>query len=121
MGNWRDVIPSKYFRASDVEPPKLLTVTRYATERMDDEEFGVVYFREDKKGLRVNITNGNTLEDISGTGDPEKWAGTVVVLYAVDTELRGKPTKGVRVRKPKPGSAPPNPPPSQHDDDEPPF
>ena len=121
MGNWRDVIPAKYFRASDVETPKLLTITKYVTERMDDEEFGVVYFREEKKGLRVNTTNGNAIEDISGTGDPQHWGGTVVVLFAVDTELRGKPTKGVRVRRPKPGATPPSPPPDSRPEDDVPF
>jgi hypothetical protein len=122
MSNWRDVIPSKYFRASDVDTPKLLTITKYVKETQDDEEFGVVYFREDKKGLRVNTTNGISIEDIAGTGDPDRWSGTVVVLYAVDTELRGKPTRGVRVRKPKPGAAPPPPPPEfQADDSDVPF
>lgn len=121
VGNWRDVIPSKYFRASDVETPKLLTIARYARETQDDEEYGVVYFREEKKGLRINITNGNTIEEIAGTGDPDQWKGTVVVLYAIDTELRGKATRGVRVRRPKPGATPPPPPEENHSDDSVPF
>lgn len=109
MGNWRDAIPSKWLKASDFATPKLLTIKKFGVEKIGEEQLPCVWFNELEKGLVLNITNGNTVEDIVGTPDPDQWPGTVVVLYQTETDFGGKRVPCIRVRAPKPGTAAPEP------------
>lgn len=116
MGNWRDSLPSNYLKASDFEKPALLTIKGFGDEKIGDEIKPCVFFEEETKGLILNITNGNTIEQIAGTADPDNWNGVKVVAYKTDTDFRGKRVDCIRIRAPKPGAKLPPPPPPPDDD-----
>lgn len=112
MGNWRDSIPSKWLKASDLEgKPRLVTIKKFTEEKLQGETFPkpAVWFREEEKALILNITNGKKIEQICGTGDPDKWPGKRIVIFPTETELRGETVDCIRVRAPKPGAKMPAP------------
>ena len=109
MGNWRDSIPSKWLKASDLDgKPHLVTIKRFGVEKIAEDKKGpVVWFKEEEKGLGLNVTNGKTIEKICGSGDPEKWLGKRIVIFPTETEFKGETVDCIRVRAPKPGAPPP--------------
>ena len=114
MGNWRDSFPSQWFSHKDlVNGPMLATIKRVTEETVGDNQRPVVWFNEHEKGLALNITNGNSIEEIAGTPDPDRWPGVVLVLFKTDTDFQGRRVDCVRIRKPKPGTKVPEP---QRDD-----
>lgn len=122
MGNWRDAIPSQWLKAADLGgEPRLLTIKRFSVEKMGDEERPVVWFNEEQKGLGLNITNGNSIEAITGTPDPDKWPGTHLVLYPTETDFKGTRTPCIRIRAPKKGAKLPEPEEFTATDDDVPF
>jgi len=123
MSNWRDALPSQWLKAADFEKPGLLTIRKFSVEQMGDDKRPVVWFDEVEKGLGLNITNGNTIEEITGSADPARWVGHKVVCYKTQTDFKGTRTDCVRIRAPKPGSVAPTPPPAefQAGDDDVPF
>ena len=106
MASWRDSIPSKWLKASDLDgKPHLMTIKKFSVEGLGDgTKKPVVYFREEAKGLVLNITNGKKIESICGSADPDDWNGKRVVLYPTETELRGETVDCIRVRAPKAGA-----------------
>ena len=128
MGNnWRDSIPSKWLKASDLDgKPRLVTVKRFSVEQIVEGKTGpVVWFQEEEKGLGLNITNGKTIEKVCGSADPDEWKGKAIVLYPTETEFRGETVDCIRVRAPKKGAKLPEPEPEMSqefaDDDDVPF
>ena len=110
MGNWRDSIPSKWLKASDLDgKPRLVTIKKFTEEKLQGETFPkpAVWFKEEEKALILNITNGKKIEQICGTGDPDGWTGKRIVIYPTETELRGETVDCIRVRAPKPGAPAP--------------
>ena len=60
----------------------------------------VAYFDGLIKGLVINMANAETLAELTGTDDYEKWADTTVQLYVdPDVKYGGKKTGGIRIRK----------------------
>lgn len=116
MGNWRDSLPSNWLKAADFEKPALMTIKRFSVETVGDDKRPVVWFVESDKGLSLNITNGNMIEEICGTADPSKWAGRKVVLFKTKTDYKGERVDCIRVRAPKPGSVPEAPEPDEQRD-----
>lgn len=111
MGNWRDSIPSKWLKASDLDgKPQLVTIKRFTVEALQDgTKKPAVWFREEAKGLVLNITNGKSIEKIAGTADPDGWMGKRVVIYPTETEMGGERVDCIRVRAPKVGAKLPEP------------
>jgi len=67
----------------------------------------VAYFEGLSKGLVLNTANCETLAEITGTDDYEKWADTPVQLYLdPDVKYGGKKTGGIRIRIPAPVRVP---------------
>ena len=122
MASWKDSIPSNYLKASDFHDPRLLTIKRFTTETIGDDIRPCVWFMEEDKGLILNITNGNVIEEICGGADPADWVSRRIVLYATETDYKGKRVPCIRVRAPKQNApAPTPPPPPAHDDSDLPF
>lgn len=67
----------------------------------------VAYFDGLSKGLVLNRTNSETLEEITGTEDYEKWEDVPIQLY-VDPDVKYGPKKtgGIRIRIPAPVQVP---------------
>jgi len=66
------------------------------------------------KGLILNRTNAESIAEIAGTDDYEKWPGTAVILHGDKTTFGGKKVDCLRIRgvQSHPAAAPPPPPPS---------
>lgn len=105
MTSWRDSIPSKWLKAKDLDgKPHLVTITRFTVEKVGDSDGPVVRFSEFDKPLGLNITNGQTIEKISGSADPKNWIGKRVVIYPTETDYQGNRVDCIRIRAPKPGT-----------------
>jgi len=111
VGNWRDSIPSKWLKASDLDgKARLLTIKKFSVEMIVEDKKGpVVWFIEEPKGLGLNITNGKTIEQICGSGDPQRWIGKRIVIFPTETDFKGERVDCIRVRAPKAGAKLPEP------------
>lgn len=103
-----------YIKAEDLQGKAI----RVSIERVDVEEIKsdsgkerklVAHFTGKDKGLVLNRTNADALNDIFGTDDYEQWVGAVV-LYPDTTMFGGKRVACVRVKANMNGSAPAPPP-----------
>lgn len=126
MGNWRDSMPSKWLKASDLNgKPALVTIKEFTVEKMNDGgKKPAVWFKEEDKALILNITNGKKIEGICGSADPDNWIGKRIVIFPTETEMAGDTVECIRVRAPKPGTAAPQPEPEPEfhaSDDDVPF
>jgi hypothetical protein len=100
---------TKYIQKSDLEKPVLVTIK----EVTEDDVSGsnepprikyVIHFQENYDPWVPNIGSLEEIKSIAGTGDVDRWSGTVIVLYVnPDVEFAGKRVGGIRCRPPKPG------------------
>jgi hypothetical protein len=118
MPNVNDLKSSKFLTKHDVEPPILVTIKSYeslnvAMESQSEEVKWCLNFNEVDKPLVLNMTNGQLISAIIGSGDFDHWIGKEIVLYNDRTVMfAGKLTGGIRVRAKKGGQVNPehNPP-----------
>ena len=101
------MIPSKYLKKEDVEPPKLVTIKglRQANVALDDQPADVKWimaFHEFEKPMVLNSTNIQLLVKILDTDETDEWIGRKIVVYNdQNVSFAGKITGGIRVRAPK--------------------
>lgn len=101
------MIPSKFLKKEDVDPPKLVTIKamRQANVAMDDQPEELkwtVLFKELDKPMVLNSTNIQLLVKALGTDETDEWVGKQVVVYNdPNVSFAGKITGGVRIRAPK--------------------
>ena len=124
---------TKYVQKTDVEKGALVTIEKVAEENVapnnqPEEMKYVIYFKEDVKPWVANIGSLEEISRIAGTGDVDRWPGTVIVIYVnPDVEFAGKRVGGIRCRAPKNQQASgPNPDwvgpdPKPPEDNDPPF
>lgn len=101
-----DLIPSKYLKQSDVEPPKLVTIAGVEKVKFDDKgtakEKWTMSFRELDKPLMLNKTNVNRTVRATATDNVDDWTGKKIVLYFdPNVEFGGDIVGGIRIRAPK--------------------
>jgi hypothetical protein len=96
-----------YLTKADVTPPVVWTINNVEERTVtapgkEPKDKLVLFFDGTQKGLVLNMTNGDTLFELTGHSDPEEWIGQRVELY-VDEQVAyaGKKIGGVRLRKPK--------------------
>jgi hypothetical protein len=103
MPRFSTAFPSKYLRAADLDGDDLVvTIKAVEFEEFKDkagnpEERPVVYFREIKKGLPLNKTNGQRLADKYGD-EMEDWVDVKVKLYEEEVTFDGKRMPTIRVK-----------------------
>ncbi len=109
MAKVGEMIPSKFLKKEDVEPPVLVTIkhvdrVNVAKEGADPEYRYAMTFDELDKPLVLNSTNIQMCQlACGGSDDTDDWIGGHVVLYNdPNVSFQGKITGGIRVRKPKP-------------------
>lgn len=106
------MIPSKFLKKDDVDPPKLVTVKalRQANVAMDDQPEELkwtILFKELDKPMVLNSTNIQLLTKALGTDETDEWVGKQIVVYNdPNVSFGGKITGGVRIRAPKKKAAP---------------
>lgn len=107
--------PSKYVKAADLGQTRPVVVIENVTiENVgdDDERKPVVHFRGKSKGLVLNKTNANMIEEICGTPETDLWRGKQITLYVTKVEYAGKRMDGIRVDYPTTGAPTPEPEPA---------
>lgn len=112
-----DMIQSKFLRKEDFEEDRVMTIKNVKLEDMpgdDGQQKWVLYFREEAKGMALNVTTIRVLEQAFGD-DSDQWIGNKVKVYVdPNVSFGGRVVGGLRLRTPKQGpKAPPLPPPEQ--------
>jgi len=64
----------------------------------DTEPCVVFKFEETPKKLVVNITNCQTIENITGTGDMDEWVGKTFTFYPLPGKWFGNKRTAIRIR-----------------------
>jgi hypothetical protein len=107
MKSYRAYNDGQFLKKEDVSPPQVWTITSVEERTVtapgkEPKDKIVLLFDGTKKGLVLNMANGDALYDMTGHDDPEEWIGQRVELY-VDEQVAyaGKKVGGVRLRKPK--------------------
>lgn len=105
MPRINEMLPSKYLKKEDCEPPLLLTITSIDQEQVgqgDDIEDKWICHFEEAKGMVLNSTNMRLLEMITGSDESDDWIGKKVVAYSdPNISFGGKLVGGIRLRAPK--------------------
>lgn len=103
---------SKFLSHNDISDVEDTIVTIKTVERevvgqgTQASEKWICYFKEIKKGLVLNKTNGKTLCNILGSEEMEDWAGQKVALYVKDdVEYQGEIVSAIRVRSKLPSKS----------------
>jgi len=110
-----DMIQSKYLRKEDFDEDRVLTIKSLSLEVMPGDagdQKWVLYFREEAKGMALNITTIRVLEQAYGD-ESDHWIGNKVKVYVdPNVSFGGKIVGGLRLRTPKQGpkASPPPPP-----------
>jgi len=100
---------TKYVQKTDVEKGALVTIATITEENVapnnqPEEMKFVLNFKENIKPWVPNIGSLEEISKIAGTGDVDRWPGTVIVMYVnPDVEFAGKRVGGIRCRAPKAG------------------
>ncbi len=87
----------------------VLTIKEYTRETLgqgkDAEEKWCLAFKEVKKGLVLNKTNGKMCCKLFGSDDMDHWIGKQIALYVKDdVEMAGEIVSAIRVRSKLPGA-----------------
>lgn len=108
MPTVEDLKSSNYLTKEDVEPPIKVTIESYeevnmAFQGQPPEMKWTLKFKGIDKPLALNLTNGQRIELITGSGDFDEWIGREITLYNDKTIAFGKKiTGGIRVWVPQP-------------------
>jgi hypothetical protein len=91
---------SKYLNASHLAQGEL----EVEIDHVEVEEFGqdreeklVLYFKNEPKGLPLNVTNSKTMEFARGP-ETDDWVGVKITLYQTKAEYNGKEVDAIRIR-----------------------
>lgn len=104
-----ELFPSKYLRAADVEENQVFTIKSIDMEVLKnkdtqkDETKPILYFEETEKGIVLNKTNKNTLEQLYGTVIADL-IGKRVILHTPDVEGFGKVAPAIRIKAQRPAT-----------------
>lgn len=115
MPKVKDMIVSKFLRKEDFDEDRVMTVKDCKLEDMpgdSGDQKWVLYFREEAKGMALNITSIRVLEQAFGD-DTDHWIGNKVKVYVdPNVSFQGKVVGGLRLMPPRKKAAPPPPPPA---------
>jgi hypothetical protein len=97
-----DAYPSRFLKAADLNG----RVAIYTVHSASFEDLGrekerkpVVWFKESNKGLVLNVTNWNSVEELYGD-NTDQWLGKPIELYPTKTSFGGKRVDCIRLRQP---------------------
>src|SRR4029453_1371751 len=87
-------------RATDLAPEgQQVTIRNVTAEKIGEErkEKPIMSFDEIDKELVVNVTNWNSIAELTGEDDSDNWAGHVVKLVRVRVPFGGKNVEAIRI------------------------
>ena len=97
----RNVFPSQYFGAADVDGETLRhTITKVVQETVGNELKVVMAFADSDQRLVLNKTNANARQNECG-GEADDWCGHAIERDGATTEYMGDQRAGLRVRIPE--------------------
>lgn len=102
MTSWNSAFPSRFFRANDLNNKRLrLKISGVTLESLDDSgrEKPVLYFENEIKGLALNRTNADVLEQRYGD-QMEDAIGKVIELFPSTVRFKGQLTPCIRIAIP---------------------
>src|SRR5262245_46078141 len=107
MPSFRKAFPSKYFKTDDLDPttPAVFTIKRCGFELIGtggkaDDKLVVYFVESNSKPLILNLVNSESIAEISGTEDYERWPGTRLQLVVSKTEFQGRRVSCIRIQAP---------------------
>lgn len=99
-----DMIVSKFLRKEDFDEDRIMTIRGVKLEDMpgdDGQQKWVLYFREEAKGMALNVTTIRVLEKAFGD-DSDQWVGKKVKVYVdPNVSFGGRVVGGLRLMPPK--------------------
>lgn len=99
-----EMIVSKFLRKEDFDEDRVMTIRGVKLEDMpgdSGDQKWVLYFKEDAKGMALNVTSIRVLEQAFGD-DSDNWTGQRVMVYVdPNVSFGGKVVGGLRLRAPK--------------------
>ena len=106
-----DMVQSKYLRKEDIEDDTPATIRGVKLEDLGQEgqkeQRWIIYFKEQPKGMVLNVTTIRVLESAYGD-DTDTWIGKRVLLYVdPNVSFQGRVVGGLRLRVPRPQKAAP--------------
>jgi hypothetical protein len=113
-----DMIVSKFLRKEDFDEDRVMTIRGVKLEDMpgdDGQQKWVLYFREEQKGMALNVTTIRVLEKAFGD-DSDMWVGKKVKVYVdPNVSFGGRVVGGLRLMPPRqqPSQQPKAPPPPE--------
>ena len=104
MAHYKKAFPSKYLQAADLDTPIMATIKSVTSENVgsgDQPELKLVAaFREDVKGVVLNLTRAEAIAELAGDEDTDTWPGTRIRLSRGTTHYRGKRVACIAVDAP---------------------
>lgn len=107
IDHWEAMFDSTYLRWFDLEGKEFtLTIESVKQEELTlrggaKKKAPVVRFQKAKKPLVLNKTNAEKIAELLGTKQVSKWPGNAITLYQSTTNLGGKTTECIRIKKAK--------------------
>jgi hypothetical protein len=111
-----EVFPSPWLKAEDLKgKPVTVKVAGAGYEKLKspsgaEQRKMVLTFHKTDKRLPLNLTNFDSMVDITGEGDSDDWVGHRIELFPTQTAMQGKLVDCIRIRKPPQASLPITPP-----------
>ena len=111
-----EALPSNYLGKEDFPKPCLAQIAHVEMEDIKSERgverkpvlhiMGPSYDVDVARGVILNGTNWDVLEEIAGESDSDAWQGVQIVIY-VDPNVKfgARRVGGIRIRAPKPTAA----------------
>lgn len=97
-----ELVPSKFLEAADFEGDTTATIKSWGRELVgpDEEEKGILFFEEFKRGLVLNVTKKKALLAAFGN-NLEDHRGKTLTLFPTEVMAFGsmKPAIGMRIPK----------------------
>lgn len=97
----KDMFPSKYFKAGDLEGDTILKIQNVAIEPVGQEQDHkpvVSFVGQDKKFI-LNVTNGGIIADAFGD-NADEWIGKMICIFPTKAQFGSKMVDAIRVKVP---------------------
>lgn len=127
MATKDELFSTRFWKAENLKRPTTLEISECNTETLKNaegvaKEKLVVYFTNEKKSLVCNLTNFDSIVEVTGQDDSDEWVGHKVCLFPTTTQLGNKRVACIRVKAPAAAvsatpkkAIPPKPAPSSDD------
>ncbi|MBZ9975504.1 hypothetical protein [Mesorhizobium sp. BR-1-1-10] len=93
-----DAFPSNYLKSADLQGRTVtVTISKYAMEKLGDEQKLILHFLGKEKGMVCNRTNATLLAFYYGE-DLNQWIGKSFLLGTEPVTFQGKVTEALRVK-----------------------